>query len=55
MQNCIVDKAKILLSSTNLIVSEIAFKLGFEFSQSFNKFFKNKTDQTPLSYRQSLN
>ncbi|HNA93450.1 MAG TPA: helix-turn-helix domain-containing protein, partial [Saprospiraceae bacterium] len=55
IHNYIIDKAKELLSTTNLSVSEIAFELGFEYSQSFNKLFKNKTQQTPLEYRQSLN
>jgi len=55
IHNYIIDKAKELLSTTNLSVSEIAFELGFEYSQSFNKLFKNKTQQTPLEYRQSFN
>jgi AraC-like DNA-binding protein len=55
IHNYIIDKAKELLSTTNLSVSEIAFELGFEYSQSFNKLFKNKTAQTPLEFRQSFN
>jgi len=55
IHNYIIGKAKELLSTTNLSVSEIAFKLGFEYSQSFNKLFKNKTQQTPLEFRQSFN
>ncbi|MDJ1498558.1 helix-turn-helix transcriptional regulator [Cytophagaceae bacterium DM2B3-1] len=51
----LIDKAKILLSTTNLSVSEIAFLLGFEYAQSFNKLFKNKTKVTPLEFRQSFN
>lgn len=50
-----IDKAKELLSTTNLSVSEIAYQLGFEFPQSFNKLFKKKTDQTPLEFKQSFN
>jgi len=51
----LIEKAKELLSTTNLSVSEIAFQLGFEYPQSFNKLFKKKTDQTPLEFKQSFN
>lgn len=49
----LVEKAKELLSSTELSVSEIAYRLGFEYTQSFNKLFKNKTKVTPLAFRQT--
>ncbi|MFV8361404.1 helix-turn-helix domain-containing protein [Flavobacterium sp. LS1P3] len=51
----LIEKAKELLSTTNLSVSEIAYQLGFEFPQSFNKLFKNKTNVSPLEFRQSFN
>jgi len=51
----LIEKAKELLSSTNLSVSEISYQLGFEFSQSFSKMFKAKTNLSPLSFRQSFN
>ena len=51
----LMEKAKELLSVTNLSISEIAFRLGFEHSQSFNKLFKSKTNQSPLAFRQSFN
>jgi len=51
----IIEHAKDLLASTNLTVGEIAFRLGFEYSQSFNKLFKNKTGQSPVEFRTSLN
>ena len=50
----LLEKAKNLLTSTNLSVSEIAFRLGFGYSQSFNKLFKNKTALSPLAFRQSF-
>ncbi len=50
----LIEKAKELLSTTNYSVSEIAYKLGFEFPQSFNKLFKNKTNMSPLEFRQSF-
>jgi len=55
LQNALIEKAKESLSLTNLSISEIAFQLGFEHPQSFNKLFKSKTNQTPLEYRQSFN
>lgn len=55
IHNYIIDQAKELLTTTNLTVSEIAYQLGFEYSQSFNKLFKNKTEMTPLEFRQSFN
>lgn len=55
IQNQLIEKAKELLSITKLSVSEIAYQLGFEYPQSFNKLFKNKTSLTPLEFRQSFN
>ncbi|HEX6430684.1 MAG TPA: helix-turn-helix transcriptional regulator [Niastella sp.] len=55
IHNHLIEKAKELLTTTNLSVSEIAFQLGFEYPQSFNKLFKNKTNITPLQFRQSFN
>lgn len=51
----LIEKAKEKLSTTNLSVSEIAYELGFEHSQSFSKLFKNKTNQSPLEFRHSFN
>ena len=51
----LIEKAKMKLSTTNLSVSEIAFGLGFEHSQSFSKLFKSKTKQTPMEFRTSFN
>lgn len=51
----LIEKAKVKLSTTNLSVREIAYTLGFEHSQSFNKLFKSKTKQTPLEFRTSFN
>lgn len=55
IQNKLIEKAKELLSTTNLSVSEIAYQLGFEYPQSFNKLFKNKMEMSPLEFRQSFN
>ncbi|MDJ1481325.1 helix-turn-helix transcriptional regulator [Cytophagaceae bacterium YF14B1] len=51
----LIEKAKIFLTSTHLSVSEIAYQLGFEHSQSFNKLFKKKTNLTPIEFKQSFN
>jgi len=51
----LIEKAKEKLSTTGLTVSEIAFELGFEHSQSFSKLFKSKTSLSPLEFRSSFN
>ncbi|MBT2622657.1 helix-turn-helix domain-containing protein [Chryseobacterium sp. ISL-6] len=51
----IIERAKEKLVDRTLSVSEIAYELGFEHSQSFNKLFKSKTNMTPLGFRQSFN
>lgn len=51
----LIEKAKEKLSTTELSVSEIAYELGFEHSQSFSKLFKAKTDISPLEFRKSFN
>lgn len=51
----LIEKAKEKLSTTQLSVSEIAYELGFEHSQSFSKFFKTKVKQTPLEFRSAFN
>jgi AraC-like DNA-binding protein len=55
IQNHLIEKAKELLTTTNFSISEIAYRLGFGYSQSFSKLFKKSTSQTPLEYRQSFN
>lgn len=54
IQNHLIEKAKDLLTTTHFSISEIAYQLGFEYSQSFSKLFKKSTHQTPLAYRQSF-
>lgn len=51
----LIEKAKEKLSTTVLSVSEIAYELGFEHSQSFSKLFKSKTNLSPLAFRHSFN
>lgn len=51
----LIEKAREKLSTTDLSISEIAYALGFEHSQSFSKLFKAKTNQSPLEFRASFN
>lgn len=51
----LIEKAKEKLSTTTLTVSEIAYQLGFDYSQSFSKLFKTKTNFSPVAFRQSFN
>ncbi len=51
----LIEKAKEALATSTLSVAQIAFQLGFEHPQSFNKLFKKKTSQSPLEFRQSFN
>ncbi|MEQ7802211.1 helix-turn-helix transcriptional regulator [Pedobacter sp. ASV1-7] len=55
IQNRLIEKAKDLLSSTSMSVSEIAYHLGFEHAQSFHRLFKNRTSVSPLAFRMSFN
>ncbi|NAS13712.1 helix-turn-helix domain-containing protein [Poritiphilus flavus] len=55
IHNKLIEIAKEKLSTTELSVSEIAFELGFEHPTSFSKLFKNKTNVSPMAFRQTLN
>jgi len=47
----LIEEAKNMLMSSDKSVSEIAYALGFEYPQYFNKLFKQKTGKTPVSFR----
>lgn len=51
----IIEKAKEILSTSELSVSEIAFRLGFEYPQSFSRLFKTKTNISPVAFRRKFN
>jgi len=55
IQNKVIEKAKEILSVSNESVAEIAYQLGFEHPQSFNKLFRKKTNVSPLQFRRSFN
>ena len=47
----LIGKAKELLNQTDLTIAEIAYSLGFEHPQSFNKLFKQRTNISPAYFR----
>ncbi len=51
----LIEKAKELLATTTLTISEVAYQLGFEHSQSFSRLFKIKTRLSPLQFRSTFN
>jgi AraC-like DNA-binding protein len=51
----LIEKAKEILTISDLTIGEIAFQLGFEHPQSFSKLFKLKTNLSPLEFRASFN
>ncbi len=48
---CLIEEAKTILLNTDKPVGEIAYMLGFEYPQYFNKLFKQKTGKTPVAFR----
>ncbi|GAB4022447.1 helix-turn-helix domain-containing protein [Spirosoma migulaei] len=54
IHNWLIEQAKDRLSTSRLTVAEIAYELGFEHPQSFNKLFKQKTNVSPVEFRQSF-
>lgn len=46
----LVNEAKNLLKKPELNVSEVAFRLGFEYNSHFTKFFKSKTGLSPTAF-----
>jgi AraC family transcriptional regulator, transcriptional activator of pobA len=55
IHNKLIERAKERLSTTDLLVGQIAYELGFEHPQSFSKLFKTKTNLSPSEFRQSFN
>lgn len=50
-----INKAKKLLSETNLKIYEISEKVGVSDANYFSKFFKKHTDYTPAQYKEQKN
>ncbi len=51
IQNKLIDIAKEMILGTDKTVSEIAYDLGFQYSQHFNRIFKKNVGSTPTEYR----
>ncbi len=51
MLMCRLAESKILLCSTSLPISDIAFRVGFKDSNSFIRFFRQEMGLTPGEYR----
>ena len=51
IHNRLIEKAKEILLTTSLSINEVAFKMGFEYPQYFNRLFKSKTGLTPAAFR----
>jgi len=55
IHNRLIEKAKNVLCTSQLSISEIAYQLGFEHPQSFNRLFKRFTNLSPGLFQQSFN
>ena len=51
----LIERSKLLLSTTNLTISGVAYQLGFEHPQSFSRLFKIKTKTSPAEFRAAFN
>ena len=51
IQTRMIDIAKEMIAGTEKTVSQIAYELGFQYSQHFNRIFKKNTGYTPGEYR----
>ena len=51
IQNKIMDMAKEMLLGSGKSISQIAYELGFQYSQHFNRIFKKNTGYTPNDFR----
>lgn len=51
IQNKVINLAKEWIIGTDKTVSQIAFELGFQYSQHFNRIFKKNVGCTPNEYR----
>ena len=51
IQTRMIDLAKEMIAGTEKTVSQIAYELGFQYSQHFNRIFKKNVGYTPGEYR----
>ena len=53
IQGKIIDLAKDELAGSDKSVTEIAYNLGFQYPQHFNRYFKRGVGMTPMEYRRT--
>ena len=46
-----MKKAKVLLKNGNMTVENIAYSVGYQNVEPFNRTFKKMFDMTPVQYR----
>ncbi len=51
IQNKLIDTAKEMIAGTDKTITQIAYDLGFQYSQHFNRIFKKNVGYTPNEYR----
>lgn len=55
ISNCMVNAARELLNEMSLNISQVSYRLGFDYPQHFVRFFKRRTGKTPKEYRNTAN
>lgn len=53
VQNAKMKKARLLLKNGNMTVENIAYLVGYQNVEHFNRLFKKKYEMTPVQYRNS--
>lgn len=53
LSRCRIEQAKLLLSTTDLSISEVASSIGYREANSFSRFFKTMSGVSPSGYRAS--
>lgn len=48
-----MKKARTLLKNGNMTVENIAYSVGYQNVEHFNRLFKKKYEMTPVQYRNS--
>jgi AraC-like DNA-binding protein len=49
-----IEKAKQLMSSTGLSISQVAYEVGFNSVTHFNRTFRKITGSTPTDFKQAV-
>ncbi len=51
IQQSIIERSKMILTTTSLSINEIAYSLGFEYPNYFSRLFKKRVGVSPNEYR----